>query len=93
MPGQSASTRTTAFVFGLGVGALGIALVAALYSIGIDGNPDHIIVQFGEHVVGGPTQAFVARVIAFAAGAAGVVCVLRTWKDVRRAGRRSPDGY
>ena len=62
--------------------ALGLAFVAALYSVGIDGKPDDVIFGFEGHVIGGPTKVFMARAIAFVAGTAGVVCVLRTWKDV-----------
>jgi hypothetical protein len=74
--------RASSFVFGLGLGALGVAFVAALYSVGIDGKPDDVILDFGGHVIGGPTEVLIARAIAFVAGTAGVVCVLRTWNEV-----------
>lgn len=75
-------TRASSFVFGLGLGALGVAFIAALCSVAFDGKPDDVVLDLGGHVIGGPTAASSARVIALVAGTAGVACVLRTWKEV-----------
>jgi hypothetical protein len=82
MADQDGPTRTNSFVFGLGLGALGVAFVAALYSVGIDGKPVDVIFDFGGYGIGGPTEVFTARAIALVAGTVGIFCVRRTWKDV-----------
>lgn len=65
------------FSLGFGLGALSIALVAALYAIGVDGQPDDVVLILNGHNVGGRSGRMAAGIIAVALGALGVFCVLR----------------
>jgi hypothetical protein len=65
-----------------GVAALGIAVVSALFAVGIDGRPDDVILAFGGRQVGGTTDTLIALLSALLFGAGGVACVLKSWRDL-----------
>ena len=65
-----------------GLSALGIALASALFAVGIDGRPDDVIIEFGGHRAGGPTDTLIAVLLALVVGTVGVVCVLRYWREL-----------
>ena len=65
--------------------ALGLALVCALFAIGVDGHPDDVLLIVGGHQLGGPTDDMIANILAFVFGTAGVACVLKGWRSVREA--------
>jgi hypothetical protein len=66
-----------------GLVALGVALVRVLFAVGIEGRPDDVI--FDIEGLGGPTDDAIASILTFVLGTAGVVCVLKSWRDVRDA--------
>jgi hypothetical protein len=75
-------SRIRGLSLGFGLGALSLALVAALYAVGIDGQPHDATLIFNGHHVGGPGERMVAGIIAVALGALGVFCVLRFRRSV-----------
>jgi hypothetical protein len=62
--------------------------VAALFAVGIDGQPDDVILNFGGHQVGGTTDTRIALLAALVFGTGGVACVLKSWSELRE--RDSP---
>lgn len=65
-----------------GLAASGIAIVSALFAVGIDGRPDDVILTFGDHYVGGTTDTLIALLAALVFGTGGVACVLKSWRDL-----------
>jgi hypothetical protein len=76
--------RATA-LFVTGVVALGVGPRCALFAVGVDGQPDDVILDMGGHRPGGPTDDVIANVVAFVLGTVGVVCILMSWRDFRDA--------
>ena len=65
-----------------GLSALGIALVSALFAVGIDGRPDDVSIEFGGRTEGGTMGTLIAVAVAVVLGVGGVVCVLRSWREL-----------
>ena len=65
-----------------GVAASGIAVVSALFAVGIDGRPDDVILTFGSYQAGGTRDTLIALVAALLFGTGGVACVLKSWRDL-----------
>jgi hypothetical protein len=72
-----------------GIAAVTIALVSALFALGIDGRPDDVTLTMGDPYLGAPLDTTIALALAIAIGTVGVFCLLRFWADVRARPDRS----